>query len=87
VAAKTVKETVSEVADKVNKGLGKGLASAIDKGERATRATQETLGTAKSKDPGSDATKQEMNKASEKVDQAASSAKKVKEDVQGGINQ
>ena len=73
VTEKSVKEKVTEVADKVcpfqfamaqgdfreewwltgdnlvslgqvNMGVGKGLASAIDKGEQVTKATKETLG-------------------------------------------
>ncbi|KAG5636563.1 hypothetical protein H0H81_007615 [Sphagnurus paluster] len=47
VAAKNVTEKVSEVAEKVNKKVGQGLASAIETGENATRATKESLGSAK----------------------------------------
>ncbi|KAJ7293779.1 hypothetical protein C8J57DRAFT_1041895 [Mycena rebaudengoi] len=42
-ARKTVTEKVAEVADTVNKKLGKGLASAIDKGEAAADATKSTM--------------------------------------------
>ncbi|KAF8912959.1 hypothetical protein CPB84DRAFT_1841392 [Gymnopilus junonius] len=42
-ARKTVTEKVTEVADKVNKGVGKTLASAIEKGEKATNVAKETL--------------------------------------------
>ena len=35
-----------EVADKANKAVGRGLASAVEKGEEATEATKETLGMA-----------------------------------------
>ncbi|KAI6133388.1 hypothetical protein EDD16DRAFT_1531561, partial [Pisolithus croceorrhizus] len=44
VASKTVTEKVADVADKVNKKVGKGLASAIEAGERATEKTKETIG-------------------------------------------
>lgn len=44
VASKTVTEKVADVADKVNKKVGQGLASAIEAGERATEKTKETLG-------------------------------------------
>ncbi|KAF9458746.1 hypothetical protein BDZ94DRAFT_70699 [Collybia nuda] len=44
VAYKTVTEKVSEVADKVNRKVGKGLASAIETGENATQVTKEKLG-------------------------------------------
>ena len=37
--------SVYEVADKANKAVGRGLAGAIEKGEEATEATKETLGT------------------------------------------
>ncbi|KAG0699733.1 hypothetical protein DFH29DRAFT_935589 [Suillus ampliporus] len=43
-AAGTVTEKVSEMADKVNKKVGRGLASAIETGERAAGKTKETLG-------------------------------------------
>ncbi|KAF8588439.1 hypothetical protein K439DRAFT_1240320, partial [Ramaria rubella] len=43
VSRKSVTEKVSEVADKVNKSVGKGLASAIDAGEAATEKTKETV--------------------------------------------
>ncbi|KAG1825538.1 uncharacterized protein BJ212DRAFT_1259490 [Suillus subaureus] len=43
-AAGTVAEKASEVADKVNKKVGQGLASAIETGEKAAGKTKETLG-------------------------------------------
>ncbi|KAI0771007.1 hypothetical protein BD413DRAFT_476691 [Trametes elegans] len=43
-AAYKVTEKVAEVADKVNKKVGQGLASAIEKGEQATEKTKETIG-------------------------------------------
>ncbi|KAJ7456547.1 hypothetical protein FB451DRAFT_1276347 [Mycena latifolia] len=43
VAQKTVTEKVSEVADSVNKKVGKGLADAIGKGEEVAGATKDTL--------------------------------------------
>ncbi|RPD81592.1 hypothetical protein L226DRAFT_606879 [Lentinus tigrinus ALCF2SS1-7] len=48
-SAQTITEKVAEVADKVNKKVGKGLASAIEKGEKATEATKENIGVAKEK--------------------------------------
>ncbi|KAI0638984.1 hypothetical protein C8Q77DRAFT_1045321 [Trametes polyzona] len=44
-AARLVTEKVAEVADKVNKKVGQGLASAIEKGEVAAEKTKETVGT------------------------------------------
>ncbi|ESK95539.1 f1 atpase assembly protein 11 [Moniliophthora roreri MCA 2997] len=78
VAAKTVTEKVSEVADTVNKKVGKGLASAIDKGEHAANATKETLSstTGQAKQKGSEAS----TVASQKANQAAAGAREAKED-------
>ncbi|GLB36519.1 hypothetical protein LshimejAT787_0308070 [Lyophyllum shimeji] len=47
--AGTVTERVSEVADKVNKGVGRKLADAIETGEKVTEATKETVGSAAEK--------------------------------------
>ncbi|KAH8086599.1 hypothetical protein BXZ70DRAFT_546326 [Cristinia sonorae] len=44
LAAKTATDKVKEVAEKVNKSVGKGLASAIEKGEEATEATKQAVG-------------------------------------------
>ncbi|KAF7798592.1 hypothetical protein EIP86_009814 [Pleurotus ostreatoroseus] len=44
VAAKGMTDTVKDVADKVNKRVGKALASGIEKGEQATEATKQTVG-------------------------------------------
>ncbi|KAG2345319.1 hypothetical protein BDR05DRAFT_880646 [Suillus weaverae] len=43
-AASTVTEKVSEMANKVNKKVGQGLASAIETGEKAAGKTKEALG-------------------------------------------
>ncbi|KAF8807690.1 hypothetical protein BYT27DRAFT_7189780 [Phlegmacium glaucopus] len=56
-AYKTVAEKVSEVAEKVNKGVGKGLASAIEKGEKATSVAKEKLEDTKEKKDGEETTK------------------------------
>ncbi|KAI0041027.1 hypothetical protein FA95DRAFT_1565808 [Auriscalpium vulgare] len=47
VPLKSATEKVSEVADKLNKSFGKGLASAIETGEEATGKTKEVLGAKK----------------------------------------
>ena len=44
IAAKGMTDTVKDVADKVNKKVGKALASGIEKGEQATEATKQTVG-------------------------------------------
>ncbi|KAH9983283.1 hypothetical protein BJV74DRAFT_743408, partial [Russula compacta] len=44
VASKTTTEKVAEVADKVNKTVGQGLASAIETGEQVTEKSKETIG-------------------------------------------
>ncbi|PPQ88099.1 hypothetical protein CVT25_014397 [Psilocybe cyanescens] len=78
-ARKTVTEKVSELADKVNKGVGAGLASAIDKGEQATNAAKETL------DATSKETKQKAKETGTTIKQedneAAATTRKVKEDI------
>jgi len=84
--AKTVTEKVSEVADKVNKGLGKGLADAIDKGESVTKATKESLGAANDiQSEASESAKQKMDdvssQAGQKANQAASGVKKTKDEM------
>ncbi|KAF5377237.1 hypothetical protein D9615_006345 [Tricholomella constricta] len=80
VAAKTVTEKVSEVADKINKNVGKGLASAIETGEQATHTAKEKLGSA------TEETKEKAEKASElagqKTNQAAAGARQAKEDLE-----
>ncbi|EJD55319.1 hypothetical protein AURDEDRAFT_155555 [Auricularia subglabra TFB-10046 SS5] len=58
VMQKTVTEKVAETADKVNKGVGSGLADAIEVGETATEKVKETLGV------GAEKTKQAANTAS-----------------------
>ncbi|EEB88358.1 hypothetical protein MPER_13843 [Moniliophthora perniciosa FA553] len=78
VAAKTVTEKVSEVADTVNKKVGKGLASAIDKGENAAQSTKETISSkaGEAKQKGSEAS----TVAGQKANQAAAGAREAKED-------
>ncbi|KAI9450507.1 hypothetical protein BJY52DRAFT_1302232 [Lactarius psammicola] len=46
-AFKTTTEKVAEVADKVNKTVGRGLASALETGEQVTEKTKQTLGATK----------------------------------------
>ncbi|KAF8634416.1 hypothetical protein AX15_000867 [Amanita polypyramis BW_CC] len=44
VAAKSVTDKVSEAADKVSKRMGKGLASAIEAGEKAAQTAKDSMG-------------------------------------------
>ncbi|TFK36783.1 hypothetical protein BDQ12DRAFT_713757 [Crucibulum laeve] len=80
VACKTVTEKVSEVADKVNKKVGQGLASAIDKGEHATNAAKETIGATATE------AKQDAEHAGrvtgQKAHQAAAGAREAKKDFE-----
>ncbi|KAK0455906.1 hypothetical protein EV421DRAFT_1749375, partial [Armillaria borealis] len=46
VARKTLTEKATDAADTVNKKLGKGLASAIEGGEKAAAATKDTSASA-----------------------------------------
>ena len=79
-AYKTLTEKVSEVADTVNKKVGQGLASAIETGEQATKATKEAVGSA------AEDTKQKTQEAStvaqQKGNQAATGARQAKEDFE-----
>ncbi|KAF9569862.1 hypothetical protein CPC08DRAFT_756839 [Agrocybe pediades] len=86
VARKTVTEKVTEVADKLNKGIGKGLASAIDKGEEVTQSAKETIDTASKQtkqqaNVGEAKLKEKGQELKEKGHEAAGTARKVKEDV------
>jgi len=70
VTAKSVTEKVSEVADAVNKKVGKGFASAIETGEKATEKTKETVV------PKAEAAKQKANQATADVRGAKEDVKK-----------
>ncbi|KAH7916499.1 hypothetical protein BJ138DRAFT_1097173 [Hygrophoropsis aurantiaca] len=79
VAAKSVTEKVSEVADAVNKKVGKGLASAIETGEKVTSTAEEKLG--KSCSQGS--TKEEAKKSTDSLkNQVGSTAESAKRTAQ-----
>lgn len=71
VASKTVTEKVAGVADKVNKKVGQGLASAIEAGERATEKTKETLGSS------TETAKGKSESATQTVQEKAESAKQT----------
>ncbi|KAJ3502314.1 hypothetical protein NLJ89_g8946 [Agrocybe chaxingu] len=77
ISRKTVTEKASEVAQKANKKLGKGLASALDKGEKATYAAKDSIdsvaGTAEKK------AKEAGTAAKQKGNQAAAGAKEEME--------
>jgi len=74
LAAKTTTDKVKEVADKVNKSVGRGLAQAIEKGEEATEATKEAVGAT------TDKAKQSADVAGQKANQAAAGMREGKED-------
>ncbi|KAJ2933564.1 hypothetical protein H1R20_g3497, partial [Candolleomyces eurysporus] len=98
IAAKSVKETVGDVAHDVNIKVGRGLASAIEKGEEVAQATKETLGSATEKtkeeanqaaaaggqkyDEAKSQTQQAANVGKQKFNQAAAGAKEAKDDFQ-----
>ncbi|KAI0249471.1 hypothetical protein BJV78DRAFT_1227658 [Lactifluus subvellereus] len=52
IASKTPTEKVAEVAGKVNKSVGRGLASAIETGEQVTEKTKQTIGATKDRAAG-----------------------------------
>ncbi|EPQ61025.1 hypothetical protein GLOTRDRAFT_109267 [Gloeophyllum trabeum ATCC 11539] len=79
VAYKSVTEKVKEVGDKVNKSLGKGLAGAIEKGEKATEATKETLGT--TAEQAKQKTSEASTVAGQKANETAAKAREGKDDT------
>jgi len=84
IAYKTATEKVADVADKVNKSVGRGLASAIESGEQVTEKTKEALGTTKDKAVGGaesaeEKTKEAFHSTAEKASSMTSEAKKTKE--------
>ncbi|TFK57567.1 hypothetical protein OE88DRAFT_1651364 [Heliocybe sulcata] len=79
VARKTVTETVKETADKVNKTVGQKLAGAIEKGEQATAATKETLGT-KSEEASQKAS-EASTVAGQKANETAAKAREGKDET------
>ncbi|OAX43632.1 hypothetical protein K503DRAFT_765719 [Rhizopogon vinicolor AM-OR11-026] len=94
-AAGTVTEKVSEMAEKVNKKVGRGLASAIETGEKAAEKTKGTLGTTsasagqKSEEKTKQAkrfTQETAEQAKQKGNQAAASARETKDDVKSRMS-
>ncbi|KAF8845450.1 hypothetical protein BDN67DRAFT_1007304 [Paxillus ammoniavirescens] len=86
LASKSVTDKVSEVAEKVNKKVGAGLASAIETGERATEKTKETLGTStkSAKEKGEEAkqtAQQTVEHAKQKANEVGTRAQETKENV------
>ena len=65
--------------------MGKGLASAIDSGEKVVDSTKQTLGSAKRKS--TDTTQQAKGMAQEKMDQASESTERVTETARHKVNQ
>ncbi|KAI0292245.1 hypothetical protein B0F90DRAFT_283385 [Multifurca ochricompacta] len=72
VACKTATEKVTEVADKVNKSVGRGLESAIETGEQVTEKTKQTLGA--TKDRAADSAKSTMDKTKTKTRETSHAA-------------
>ncbi|KAF9786062.1 hypothetical protein BJ322DRAFT_1107929 [Thelephora terrestris] len=85
VVGKSVTEKVTDVAGKVNKSVGKGLAGAIDSGEKVMDSTKQSLGSAKRK--ATDATEDAQGMAKEKVDEASKSTKQAAESTRQKFNQ
>ncbi|KAF8467463.1 hypothetical protein DFH94DRAFT_295845 [Russula ochroleuca] len=77
---KSTTEKAAEVADKVNKSVGRGLASAIETGEQVTEKTKETLGATKDSavggaKAGAEKSKEATRATTEKASRMASKAK------------
>lgn len=81
IVSKSTTEKVAEVADKVNKSVGQGLASVIETGEQATEKTRETFGAGKDKATGSAKSGAEESKETGRaaMDKASRTASKLKE--------
>ncbi|KAN0123231.1 hypothetical protein V8E52_003184 [Russula decolorans] len=80
IVSKTTTEKAAEVADKVNKSVGQGLASAIKTGEQVTEKTKETFGTTKDKamdsaKSGAEKSKEAGRATTEKASRTASNLK------------
>jgi len=71
VTLKSATEKAKEVASDVNIKIGKTLASAIDKGEKAAQSAKETVGVG---------AKEGTEKVKQKGNQAAAGATEAKED-------
>ncbi|KAF7320069.1 hypothetical protein MKEN_00791200 [Mycena kentingensis (nom. inval.)] len=78
-AHKTVTEKVSEVADTVNKKVGKGLADAIGAGQEAAAKTKETLQS--TSETVKDTTEKNAKAADQTLNQTTASARQAAEDV------
>ncbi|KAF8502803.1 hypothetical protein F5888DRAFT_1667238 [Russula emetica] len=82
VVSKTTTEKTAEVADKVNKSVGQGLASAIETAEQVTEKTKETFGA--TKDKAMDSAKSGAEKSKEAgratTEKASRTASKLKEE-------
>jgi len=85
-ARKTTLDSVKETADAVNKKVGKGLASAIEKTEQAATSTKQALGVgakeAKHKvDQAAETTKEKANVAGAKTSENATHVKHAAENA------
>ncbi|KAJ7275492.1 hypothetical protein B0H12DRAFT_263638 [Mycena haematopus] len=82
-AQKTVTEKVADAADKVNKDVGKGLASAIESGQQAAAATKNALGgtTAEGKKKAGEA----ATVVGQKKNEAAASARETKDQTKDDL--
>lgn len=69
----------------MNKSVGKGLADAIDTGEKAVDSTKQTLGSTKRK--ATDTADDAKGVAQEKIDQASKSTKEAAESTRQKFNQ
>jgi len=78
-AHKSATEKVAEVADKVNKSVGRTLASAIETGESATESTKQAVGTASEK------TKEASGVAGQKANQTAAGAREGAQDFKEDV--
>jgi len=79
IAGKSATEKVKEAASKVNMSVGKGLASAIEKGEEATETTKDTLAPAVGK------AKELTGQASQKANQTSAGVREGAQDFKHDV--
>jgi len=82
---KSADRFANDCFSQVNKSVGKGLAGAIDTGEKVVDSTKQTLGSTKRKATSTTQDAQEM--AREKTNQASESTKQTAENARQKLNQ
>ncbi|EIN13429.1 hypothetical protein PUNSTDRAFT_58405 [Punctularia strigosozonata HHB-11173 SS5] len=82
-AAESAAEKVKKTAKDVNIKVGQTLAAGIEKGEKATQATKETLGV--KTEQAKQGAKEDADLVGQKANQAAAGARVAKEDFKNEV--